>query len=174
LLFRGETADGAGLVLADVDHLGSARLVAADGDDVLRPNGWTPDGRRIVYTLRNPEVDSTGPARIRVLDLTTEAFVDIDAGYADVSNDGTRLLAVDPDGRPCVASIDGGPCVAIADAALGYDGTFSGGTFWAPNDESIVASTDRGLEILDPAGGEAGRPPSWLTDGAESWQRLAR
>ena len=173
LLFRGETADGAGLVLADVDDLGSARLVAADGDDVLRPNGWTPDGRRIVYTLRNPEVDSTGPARIRVLDVTTEAFVDIDAGYADVSNDGTRLLAVDDAGRPCVASTDGGPCVAIADAALGYDGTFSGGTFWAPNDQSILVSASDRLRLLDPAGGATVAPPSWLADGAESWQRVA-
>ena len=53
---------------------------------------------------------------LRVLDLTTQAVVDIDAGYAHVSNDGARLLAIGRDGRPCVASIDGGPCIAIADS----------------------------------------------------------
>lgn len=174
LLFRGATADGVGLVLVDVDRPESARLVAEDGDDVLRPNGWTPDGRRIVFTVRNPGVDGAAPARVRVLDLTTQAFIDIDAGYADVSNDGTRLLAIDNAGRPCIASIDGGPCKDIAAAALGYDGTFAGGTFWAPDDRSILVSASDSLRLLDPSGGVTGASPSWLADGAESWQRVAK
>jgi len=173
LLVRGLTKEGAGLYLVDVDRPGSADLVALDGDDYMRPNGWTPDGERFVFTRVADSPDAADPVSVRVLDMTTQAFVEIDAGFADVSNDGTRLLAIGRD-RPCIASIDGGPCKSIADPARVFQGGFAGGTFWAPDDESIVASTDRGLEILDPAGGEAGRPPSWLTDGAESWQRLAR
>jgi hypothetical protein len=181
LLFRGGTAAGSGLVLVDVDRPGSARLVAADGDEFLRPNGWTPDGERIFYTRRAPDVDGSAPARTRILDVTTGAFVDIDAGYADISNDGTRFVAIDDDGRPCIASIDGGPCVAIADSEHAYDGTFAGGTFWAPDDRSIVATRSADLAspsddllLIDPAGRGVGALPSWLADGAESWQRVAR
>ena len=54
LLFRGETEPRQGLVVVDVNDPRSARLVAADGDEVLRPNGWTVDGQRIIYTYRNP------------------------------------------------------------------------------------------------------------------------
>ncbi|HET9085481.1 MAG TPA: hypothetical protein VFN41_13855, partial [Candidatus Limnocylindrales bacterium] len=165
LLFRGETAEGIGLVLVDVDRPGSARLVAADADDYLRPSGWTPDGRRIVYTRRDQGIDGSAPAETRILDLTTQAFVDIEAGYADISNDGRRILAIDQDGRPCIASIDGGPCVAIADSAHVYDGTFAGGTFWAPDDRSIVGTisadvppTSRRLLLLDPEGRGIGAP----------------
>jgi len=181
LLFRGGTAAGSGLVLVDVDRPGSARLVAADGDEFLRPNGWTPDGERIFYTRRAPDVDGSAPARTRILDVTTGAFVDIDAGYADISNDGTRFVAIDDDGRPCIASIDGGPCVAIADSEHAYDGTFAGGTFWAPDDRSIVATRSADLAspsddllLIDPEGRGVGALPSWLADGAESWQRVAR
>jgi dipeptidyl aminopeptidase/acylaminoacyl peptidase len=173
LLFRGGAADGEGLVLVDVDRPGSARLVAEDDGDYLRPNGWTPDGRRIVYTRLVGGDGPSSPARLRVLDLTTEAFVDIDGGYADVSNDGTRLLAVDDAGRPCIASTEGGPCVAIADAALGHEGTWAGGTFWAPDDRSILVAARDDLTLLDPAGGVTGASPSWMADGAESWQRVA-
>ena len=180
LLFRGETAEGTGLVLVDVDRPGSARLVAADADGYLRPSGWTPDGRRIVYTRRDQGVDGSAPARTRVLDLTTQAFVEIDAGYADISNGGTRIVGLDHDGRPCIASIDGGPCVAIAESANAYDGTFAGGTFWAPNDQAIVATRSADVPLplenvflLDPEGAGMSARPEWIAEGAESWQRIA-
>jgi WD40 repeat protein len=181
LLVRGMTQEGTGLHLVDVGRPGSAHLVVLDGDDFLRPNGWTPDGQRIVFTRRAPDVDGSAPARTRILDVTTGAFVDIDAGYADISNDGTRFVAIDDDGRPCIASIDGGPCVAIADSEHAYDGTFAGGTFWAPDDRSIVATRSADLAspsddllLIDPEGRGVGALPSWLADGAESWQRVAR
>jgi hypothetical protein len=126
-----------------------------------------------VYTRLVGGDGPSSPARLRVLDLTTEAFVDIDAGYADVSNDGTRLLAVDDAGRPCIASTEGGPCVAIADAALGHEGTWAGGTFWAPDDRSILVAARDDLTLLDPAAASQGASPSWMADGAESWQRVA-
>ena len=172
LLVRALAKDGAGLFLVDVDHPGSARLVASDGDEYLRPNGWTPDGGRIVFT-RERGTEGGAPPRIRVLDLATLRVVDIDAGYAHVSNDGTRLLAIAEDGRPCVASIDGGPCVYIAGAHRAYVGTFFGGAQWAPDDTSIVVSSFGSFALLDPAGVGTGAPPSWMLDGAESWQRVA-
>lgn len=180
LLVRALGEAGAGLFLVDVDRPGSARLIAADGDEFLRPSGWTPDGQRIVFTRRAPDVDGSAPAQTRILDMTTQAFVDIDAGYADVSNDGTRIVAIDQDGRPCIASTDGGSCVAIGDSTHAFDGTFAGGTFWAPDDQSIVAtrSAEMGspsdhLLLIDPAGRGVGATPSWMAEGAESWQRVA-
>ena len=175
LLVRGLGDDGSGLYLVDVDRAGSERLVAPDGSDNVRPNGWTPDGRRIVYTRVDPAAsDGVGAARVRIADVSTQAFVEIEAGYSDVSNDGSRLLAITPDARPCIASIDGGPCVAIADPEHMFDPGFASGTFWSPDDQSIVASTNLGLVILDPTGHQSPAPPPWLAEGAESWQRVAR
>ena len=175
LLVRGLGDDGSGLSLVDVDRAGSERLVAPDGSDNVRPNGWTPDGRRIVYTRVDPAAsDGVGAARVRIADVSTQAFVEIEAGYSDVSNDGSRLLAITPDARPCIASIDGGPCVAIADPEHMFDPGFASGTFWSPDDQSIVASTNLGLVILDPTGHQSPAPPPWLAEGAESWQRVAR
>ncbi len=180
LLLRGLVPDGAGLLVVDVDRPGSARLVAADGDHFLRPSGWTPDGRRIVYTRLDPSADDSVSAQTRIVDLTTQALVEIEAGYADISNDGSRIVAIDRDGRPCIASIDGGPCVPIANSEHRYEGTFAGGTFWAPDDRFIVASIsdDLGspssnLLLLDPQGGGSSAPPEWMAEGAESWQRVA-
>jgi hypothetical protein len=174
LLFRGTTADGFGLAVADVDDPGSARLVAAGGDEGLRANGWTPDGRQIIYTREIPGDGDQWSARIRLLDLTTQAVVDVEAGFAHVSNDGMRLVAIGDDGRPCVASIKGGPCISIADSGHAYVGTHAGGAQWAPDDESIMVSSFGTLALLDPAGKGSGAPPSWMSDGAESWQRVAR
>jgi dipeptidyl aminopeptidase/acylaminoacyl peptidase len=175
LLFRGQTAEGTGLVLVDVERPRSARLVAADEDMILRPSGWTVDGQRIVYTVREPGVDGAAPAVTRILDLTTQAVVDFDAAYADVSNDGTQLLAIDHEGRPCIASIDGGSCIAIAGEKDAFDGTYAGGTFWAPDDQAIVVTSASGERtLLDPAGSGTFVRPSWMAEGAESWQRVAR
>lgn len=174
LLFRGETGAGVGLVVVDVNDPRSARLVAADGDEPLRPNGWTVDGRRIIYTDQDPGDYGSSSARLRVLDLATQAVVDIDAGHAHVSNDGARLLAIGRDGRPCIASIDGGPCTSIADAEKAYDGTYAGGAQWAPDDGSILISSFGTRALLDPAGNGTGAAPSWMAEGAESWQRVAR
>ena len=173
LLLRGATAEGVGLVVADVNDARSARLVAPDADEYLRPNGWTPDGRRIIYTRRNPGDDGSVPANVRLLDLATQAAVDIEAGYAHVSNDGSRLVAIGHNGLACVASTSGGPCAAVADAEYAYDGTYAGAVQWAPNDESIMVSSFGKLALLDPAAKRSGAPPDWMAEGAESWQRVA-
>jgi Tol biopolymer transport system component len=168
LLFLGETPDGLGLVVADVDDPAAARLVV-EGDG-RRPNGWTPDGTRVVYT------DWTADRpQLHVLDIVTGDEVVIDAGYGHVSNDGKRLLGVDASGRPCVAPIDGGDCIAIGPVGRTYEGTHAGGAYWAPNDEWIVTVQDIGMgdaSLLDPDG-VIDAQPSWVADGADSWQRLA-
>ncbi|HET8785114.1 MAG TPA: hypothetical protein VFM38_05725 [Candidatus Limnocylindrales bacterium] len=174
ILFRGRTADGIGLVVADVEDPGSARLVVKDRDhEVVRPNGWTSDGRRVVYTRLDDRVDQPpGSERLHVLDLTTLSDVEIQAAYGHVSNDGTRLLAVDLAGQPCVAPIDGGPCVVIGDAADAYSGFHAEAVHWAPDDTSIMVLRGSGRTVLlDPAG-DPGAQPEWLADGGQSWQRV--
>ena len=161
-------------VLADVDAPTAAILVATAPSDVdLRPNGWTADGRRVVYT--RIDVD-TGAVSLHVLDLATGAETVIDAGFAHVSNDGARLLAISPDARPCVASIAGGPCIAIGDGGQSYTGMHAAGAYWAPDDEWVVVRVPdggghRGV-LLDPTGG-TNEQPTWLDSDAGSWQRRA-
>ena len=175
LLFRGRTADGMGLVVADIEDPGSARLVAKDAiHEALRPNGWTPDGGRVVYTRLDDRGDQPpGSEHLHVLDLTTLSDVEMQASFGHVSNDGRRLLAVDRAGRPCVASIDGGQCVPVGNVADAYHGFHAGAVHWAPDDTSIMVLTGSGRTVLLDPGGEASAQPDWLADGAESWQRVA-
>ena len=171
ILFQGRTADGTGLVVANVDGPASATLIAAaPGGVALRPNAWTGDGRRVVYTRID---ESAGSVSLRVLDVATGAETVIGAGFAHVSNDGIRLLAIDPSGKPCIASIDGGPCIAIADTEQAFQGMHAAGAHWAPDDESIIVRTQERALLLDPTGG-IGEQPAWLAAGGESWQRVAR
>lgn len=169
LLFQGGTRDGHGLVVADVEDPAAAELIVEAGDGP-RPNGWTPDGHRIVYTVWTAD-----GAQLHVLDIGTGDDVVIDAGFGHVSNDGQRILAVDTSGRPCVAPIDGGQCIAIGPIGRTYDGTHAGGAQWAPDDAWIVTVRldDPGsASLLDPKG-VVDAQPAWIADGAESWQRLA-
>jgi Tol biopolymer transport system component len=132
----------------------------------LRPSGWSPDGRQVLF-LRE---DGT-----HIVDLTTGAEIIIDASFAHMSNGGTRIVALDENGSMCVASIRGGPCVRIGHSSRAYEGTHAAGAQWSPNDEWIIARLGSGdsTELVDPDGGTQDQP-SWIADGAESWQRLAR
>ena len=174
ILFSGGASNGGGLVVADVDDpAGSTLIVGASTGVELRPNGWTADGRRAVYTRYDGDVEKLS---VRVLDVATGAETILEAGFAHVSNDGTRLLAIDPTGKPCVASIDGGPCIAIGEADQAYTGLQATGAYWAPNDEWVMVRVpdvgrDRGV-LLDPSGG-TNEQPEWLSADAESWQRVA-
>ena len=174
ILFHGETSEGRGLVVADVDDPAAAKLVVPEGSGrFVRPNGWAADGRRAVYTQH----DAAGETfTVHVVDIATGVEAVIDAGFAHVSNDGKRLLAIDSSGKPCVASIDGGPCIAIADREHAYADLQATGAFWAPNDEWVIvrvptSGPDRGV-LLDPSGG-TNEQPDWLVADAESWQRVA-
>lgn len=178
ILFHGIARDGGrGLVVVDVDDPADVRLLVPEStDESLRPNGWTPDGRRLVYTSVDEPYDEVGPGlRLHVLDLTTGKHVVIDAAHGHVSNDGSRILALTVDGA-CVVSIDGGQCDPIAAPARAYDGGFGNAAHWAPDDGSIlIRETDRPGHafLLDPDGG-LDQSPTWAESGGESWQRRAR
>lgn len=172
VLFHGVTADGRqGLVVVDVDDPAEGRLLVPESSqETLRPNGWTPDGRRLLYTR-----DESSGARLYVLDLPTGTEVEIDAAHGHVSNDGSRILALDDDGA-CVVSIEGGQCDLIAPADRAYEGGFGNAAHWAPDDGWIlIRETDRAGRafLLDPTGGME-RTPTWAESGGESWQRRAR
>jgi hypothetical protein len=138
---------------------------------LIRPSGWTPDGSRVVF-MRD---DGTGRVRTHVLDVTTGAEVTFDdVGHGHVSNDGSRMFAIDADGRPCVADLSGGPCVPIGQPGQGYDGTHAAGAHWSPDDEWILfrGPFDGGAILVDPDG-QILDQPSWIADGGESIQRVA-
>jgi Tol biopolymer transport system component len=172
ILFLGGTAANHSLFVVDIDD-DTVKEVArpAIPDGLLRPNGWTPDGQRIIY-MRG---DGTGDRVVtHVLHLTTGEDVTIDAGFGHVSNAGDRLLALDGFGRMCIADIRGGPCVRIAQAFPAYGAGHAAGPHWSPDDEWIMTRFEDGsrARLIDPDGVSLDQP-SWLSDGAESWQRVA-
>jgi hypothetical protein len=113
--------------------------------------------------------------RTHVYDLATGNEVIIEAAFAHVSNDGKRIVALDDLARPCVASIEGGACGPIAGATQGYNGGHAAAVLWSPDDEWIISRgpDDEGAFLLDPDG-QITDQPSWIDDGAISWQRVAR
>jgi len=178
LLFHGVTSDGGrGLVVVDIDDPAAARLLVPEPtEESLRPNGWTPDGRRLVYTSVGEPYAETGVGlRLHVLDITTGSHVVIEAGHGHVSNDGSRILALNSEG-PCVVSIEGGHCDLIARSSRAYEGGFASGVHWAPDDAWILvrdpARPGRAF-LLDPSG-DSQESPAWPESGGESWQRRAR
>jgi Tol biopolymer transport system component len=171
ILFHGITRDGGrGLVVVDVDDPAEPRLLVPESSgQSLRPNGWTPDGRRLLYTSDGSLI------RLHVLDLTTGDDVVVDAAHGHVSNDGSRILALNEDGA-CVVGIEGGQCDVIAPPDRAYQGGFASGVQWSPDDAWIlVRATDQPGRafLLDPTGA-MDRTPSWAESGGESWQRRAR
>ncbi|HEX7345881.1 MAG TPA: hypothetical protein VF253_03770 [Candidatus Limnocylindrales bacterium] len=178
LLFHGVTRDGGrGLVVVDIDDPAAARLLVPEPtEESLRPNGWTPDGRRLVYTsVGEPYAETGAGLRLHVLDITTGSHVVIEAGHGHVSNDGSRILALNAEG-PCVVSIEGGHCDLIARSSRAYEGGFASGVHWAPDDAWILvrdpARPGRAF-LLDPSG-DSQESPAWPESGGESWQRRAR
>jgi Tol biopolymer transport system component len=171
ILFLGGTENHHSLSVVDIDADKVTEVARpARPDGLLRPNGWTPDGRRIIYTSG----DGTGDrVRTHVLDVTTGEEAIIDAGFGHVSNAGDRLLALDEFGRMCVADIRGGPCVRIAQAVPAYGAEHAAGAHWSPDDEWIISRVDgTDVRLIDPDGVSLDQP-SWVADGAESWQRVA-
>jgi Tol biopolymer transport system component len=152
--------------LAPVGYLGSQ----------FRAGGWTPDGSRFVYASDPPW------GQVHVVDVVGGHDVQIQpsmAGngtiYPRLSNDGRRVLSMEqgPEGKTwlSVAPTDGSTA-AVRVSDLYGDGIgihYS----WAPDDRSIEFEPNVGPHVvLDPAGGPA-TTPSWVAEGAESWQRRA-
>jgi dipeptidyl aminopeptidase/acylaminoacyl peptidase len=175
LVFGGsnpEAADPA-LYVVDIDDPSDLRVVARvpQAGGLLRPSGWADDGRRVVYSAGHADIEKL---RTHVQDLATGEEVIIEAAFAHVSNDSKRIVALDDTGRPCVASIDGGPCVSIGEAREAYEPTSAAGAFWSPDDRWIISRLGRGDTVLLDPEGRLDAQPSWISDGAMSWQRVAR
>jgi Tol biopolymer transport system component len=171
ILFLGGRESAVGLYMADVDDGTVTEIARAGSSGWIRPSGWTPDGRRVVF-MRN---DGSDRISTHVLDVTTGAEVTYhDVAFAHVSNDGSRLVALDPNGRVCVASLSGGPCVLIAQPSQAYEGTHAAGAQWSPDDRWILMRglSDGSAILVDPDSPDR-RQPSWIADGGESIQRVA-
>lgn len=175
LLFLGGFGNAVALFVADV---GTGHVTQVAGPGVpggeLRPSGWTPDGRRVIYTTQDV---AEGPYRTYVVEVETHANAIIDAGFAHVSNAGDRIVAKDAFDRMCVADIGGGPCRPIGEPDQAYLSYTAAGVHWSPDDAWILSrSYDTiGKSYLvdpDPDGGPKAQP-SWLADGGESIQRRA-
>ena len=140
-------------------------------DGFIRPNGWTPDGQRLVY-MRGDGMDSV---ITHVRDMATGAEVRFsDALWGHISNDGTRMVALDQYDRLCMADLRGGPCRLIAIGTPAYHGAHAAGAQWSPDDEWIIiriASGDDAVLIRTDTGtvDEA----AWITQGGQSIQRVA-
>lgn len=171
LMFVAQSGTGPVVRLLDLADLSVSEIARpATRDGFIRPTGWTPDGRRAVYMTAEPD----GTEVTHVVDLQTGDEVRIDAAFAHVSNDGSRVVGLDRQGRMCVASTTGGACRPIGTPALAYPGTTRASVQWSPDDRWVLVrpgSGDRAV-ILDPIGMTL-EQPGWLSLGGASWQRRA-
>ena len=140
----------------------------------IRVSGWTSDGQRFVY--QRGDYDHL-PIKTHVLDLVTGKEVTIDVGFGHLSNDGTRMVALDNDqGLMCVVDLSGGPCVPVGQPSQAYLWGHGAGAQWSPDDAWILTRqiSDDGetAALVDPDGAVLDQP-SWISDGAVSWQRVA-
>jgi Tol biopolymer transport system component len=145
-----------------------------EGSGPIRSSGWTSDGQRFVY--QRGDYDRL-PIETYVLDVTTGNEVTIDAGFGHVSNDGTRMIALDNKQETmCVVDLRGGPCVPVGLPSQVYLWGNSAGVQWSPDDEWILTRPPVGdvltAALIDPEGAILDQP-TWISEGAVSWQRLA-
>jgi hypothetical protein len=169
LLFFGSDASGNGLFLVTVDGGQVERLPVPDTGSVLRPLGWTPDGRRLAYQTDDGPLGQ----QTRILDLETGAEVVLPVAQGHISNDGTRVVGGLQNGGTCVVPIDGGPCDLIGDPRHPLEGANTSDVFWSPDDQQISAvSVDSRPEpfLVDLGSGRQSLAP-WVVDGGASWQR---
>jgi hypothetical protein len=161
-LFRTSDVPGT-LAIVSVDDGSVVRVPTATQDGPsLRPLGWTPDGRSVLYQHdRGPDADQTV-----ALDLETGAETRLDVLYGHVSNDGAHVAGTDHVGRFCVVAIGGGACRTVG-GDIAVDGTSMS---WSPDDRWVAISRDP-VWLVDPIGAV---PPRIIADrGTASWQRTA-
>jgi hypothetical protein len=180
-----------GLYLLDLDD-GTSKPVMAPGSGGIRTSGWTPDGRSFVYQ-RGEAWAPPWRLETHILDVTSGDDVVLDVGYGHVSNDGTRMVAHSwnpprpPDGDQlptdgmCVVELRGGDCIPVGEPHQLYLPAHGEGVHWSPDDRWLVtrdaleardSPNDATAYLVDPDG-EIVDQPSWISDGAVSWQRLA-
>jgi hypothetical protein len=176
LLFQGERDGLNGLYLVTPADGVVERLPIAESTTSVRPLGWSPDGRAVMYQFDVDESSDSGRGNeigTRVLDLATGHETPLAVGFGHVSNDGRSVAGLVGD-RLCISPVDRGPCRTIGDAANVPLGTASHTLYWSPDDRWIVTwanEPDRAV-LIDTVGGGI-TPMPWLLAGAESWQRVA-
>ena len=134
----------------------------------IRGSGWSADGTRYAFHHLVGQTSFT-----KVIDSATGAWHDLPVGYGELSNDGRRVVGMDPaTGGLCVIPVDGGSCAAITEP---YPQGWGWYYRWSPDDSAIITSrNDDGAEfILDPDGPASQPQPAWVAEGGESWQRKA-
>ena len=132
----------------------------------LRGSGWSADGTRYAFHHLVGQSSFT-----KVVDTASGAWHDLAVSYGELSNDGRRIVGMDPrTGGLCVIPVDGGPCTAITEP---YPQGWGWYYRWSPDDSAIITSrNDDGAEfVLDPDGPATQPQPTWMAEGAESWQR---
>jgi dipeptidyl aminopeptidase/acylaminoacyl peptidase len=169
LLFQGRRDDLNGLYLVTPSDGAVERLPITERESGIRPLGWSPDGRAVIYQLDDPTSSESGT---RILDLATGRETTLAVEYGHLSNDGRSLAGIVGD-RLCIVSVDGGPCRAIGNAHTVPQGTASHSLYWSPDDQWIVTWADEsdGAVLIDAGGGGVTLVP-WFFSGAESWQRV--
>lgn len=168
LLFRSGGSEG-GLALVSIADLSVVRVPTGDADPhSLRPLGWTPDGRSILF-----QDDGLPPYRTVVVDVESGAQTRLDVAFGHVSNDGTRVAGVqlngDVGGPLCVVAIIGGTC-KVLDGTVPVEGPHGAALAWAPDDRWI-ALLGESLWLVDPTG--VLPPRAIAATGTGSWQRMA-
>jgi WD40 repeat protein len=177
LLYTGGTEEQTLVFLVEVFDDGTAgepvQLPFATRPQELRAAGFTPDGRFAAAAYGD---ESLADMRTSLLDLESGRSVDLPVGFGHLSNDGTRLagLEVGEDPRTCVIRVGDSHCRPIGDVAAAQDPTYFQGLAWSPDDRWIVVYPAGGGPpvLLDPDGGSHPQP-SWVGDGAQSWQRTS-
>jgi hypothetical protein len=163
-----EAAQQVALYSLDTGTVETLAVPARPGG-IVRPSGWTADGRKFAYFESDDRSDGT-----HVVDVVTGDSVILRVGYGELSNDGSRLVGLNGDVTHtwlCVVPAQGGSCTPITAPFLGPWGW---NYWWSPDDQSILTKrSDGAVRLLDPAGGQQQVQPDWIKDGAESWQRRA-
>ncbi|HLO36239.1 MAG TPA: hypothetical protein VK194_09160, partial [Candidatus Deferrimicrobium sp.] len=168
LLFRSGNPD-LGLALVSIEDKSVVRVPIGDpAPTAVRPLGWTPDGRRVLY-----QDDDAPPFQTVVVDVETGAQIHLDVAFGHVSNDGTRVAGVKPNGdlggQLCVVAITGGTCDVVEGTDF-VQGPHGASVSWAPDDRWI-ALLGESLWLVDPTG--AVPPRAVAGNGPGSWQRIA-
>jgi dipeptidyl aminopeptidase/acylaminoacyl peptidase len=166
LLFRSSDATPGLAIVSLAD--GTVRPLipgAADGA-TLRPLGWMPDGRAILYQTTHPE-----NLRTVIRDLETGEEVQLDLLFGHVSNDGRRIVGMDRSDRPCILEIGAAECVVIPNA-VGWVGSTSASVTWSPDDRwiAIFEGAESGdVWLVDSTGATSPRQVGAASP--SSWQR---
>jgi len=156
-----------------VYSLDTGRVEVLDTNEMtsnVRGSGWSSDATRYAFHHLINNASFT-----EVVDTATGAFHPLPVGYGELSNDGRRVVGMEPGrGGLCVIRVDGSTCTAITEP---YGSGWGWNYRWSPDDTSILTSRmgdDRDF-VLDPDGPptQTRTQPSWMAEGGDSWQRRA-